>query len=151
MSYLSLHNSRERMELSVMALLIGMFLLVMALMFIHPTLALAVFGLGLVTALLAGGVDKLFGRAERQAARKSLAGHTCPRCGAPVHWDGCAEAHWHCAACRADFMPDGLEEAPRRQEHASGLPPSRPPLDEQLHRRSWIQLGRPPIHRRPRR
>jgi hypothetical protein len=109
------------MELAMMALLFGMFLLVMALMFIHPSLALGVFWLGLITVLVVGGVDKLLGRAERRAAKSSLASHVCPRCGAPIQWEGQGEAHWHCEACQADFLPDGLE-APGAHERADGSP-----------------------------
>ncbi len=147
MSYLSLHNVRERVELTMLALLFGAFLLVMALMFIHPSAALAVFGLGLMAALTAIGIDQLLGRAERRVARKSLAGHVCPRCRAPIQWDGTGEPHWHCEACRADFLPDGMEEGGRRDRPADSSP-SRPAPDEQLHRRSLVRSSRPAIHRR---
>ncbi len=147
MSYVSIHNSRERMELAAMGVLFGMFLLVMSLMFVHPTAALAVFWLGLIAVLTAGGINKLLGHAERRAARKSLARHACPRCGAPIQWDGRGEAHWHCEACRADFLADGMEEGGRRDRPAASSP-SRPALDGQPQRRSLVRSSRPAIHRR---
>ncbi|MHC4413733.1 MAG: transposase family protein [Planctomycetota bacterium] len=112
MSYDSLHKANERYQLAVMWLLIGAFLVAMALMFVHPTGAILVFWVGLVILGVAVVIEKLVVRAERAAARNALKSHTCPHCGAEVEQDPQPGGEWHCRACSATFLDTGAERPP---------------------------------------
>ena len=111
MSYRSIHKANEAYQLTVMWLLIGAFVVAMALMFIHPTGALLLFFMGLGVVLVAGLIEKLFVRAERSAARDALKGHACPSGGAGIDWEPGA-AEWHCEMCGSNFLDSGTEQPP---------------------------------------
>lgn len=111
MSYRTLHKANERYELAVMWLLIGAFVLAMALMFVHPTGAILVFLLGLIILAVASIIELVVKRIERSAARTELTHHHCPACGEYIKRSssGNSLGEWHCEKCSANFLDSGDE------------------------------------------
>ncbi len=115
MTYRSVHKAKGSYELTVLWLLIGAFVLAMALMFVHPTASLLVFFMGFAFLGVAVLIDKLFASVEQAAARTALKSHTCPSCGANVDRDRQQDDEWHCLACGAAFLDTGAEQTPSTQ------------------------------------
>lgn len=109
MTYLTLHRYKERFEFFVLALLGVAFLVAVAAMFFHPTLAIALVFIGLIVLGANAVVMAFIGRAERAAAKASLDRHTCPHCGAPVT-DDQTHTRWQCEECESVFLATGLEQ-----------------------------------------
>ncbi len=110
MSYRTLHKANERYELVVMWLLIGAFVLAMALMFVHPTGAILVFLLGMVFLAVTSIIELIVRHKERSVARNELTHHHCPACGEYIARNrGRDNVHgqWHCEKCNADFLDNG--------------------------------------------
>jgi hypothetical protein len=108
MSYRSLHKSIESFELSVLWALVGAFLLALAMMFIHPSVSLLIFWLGLVGVGLAALTVRWATKAARRQARESLHRHECPECGAWIERGG--RGAWSCHACGCGFSDQGAEQ-----------------------------------------
>ena len=107
MEYRTAHRRLENHELVVGAVLLLAFVVAVILMFVHPTASLTVFAISLVGLVLAVIVGKGLARAERTAARKSLAEGVCPNCGAAVH-TGDNPQQLHCDACEIEFSERGV-------------------------------------------
>lgn len=104
MSYASVHKAREVFLLWVMCLLIGAFVIATAMMFVHPSVAILIFFIGLTVALVSGAVEFVFRRSERSAAKHELRADTCPECGEIVRG---AAGGWRCQGCGSTFLPSG--------------------------------------------
>jgi len=107
MSYQSLTRSSERLQLLVFWVLLAAFVFAWAMMFVHPSVTLLTFWLGLL--FLAGGMITLaiYRRSLRHAARQALHDHQCPACGDPIERDPRRHGAWHCGSCGADFLDSG--------------------------------------------
>lgn len=110
MSFRTLHKANEGYKLVVMWLLIGTFLIAMALMFVHPTGAILVFWLGLIILAVAALIEKLVQWAERIAARHDLKAHLCPSCGADVRQAPQHADDFRCDECGSVFLTSGAEQ-----------------------------------------
>jgi hypothetical protein len=110
MSYRSIYKANTRYKLTVLFVLIGAFALAMILINIHPTAAIIVFWLGMLTLGAAALGEWAFRAAERAAARSELEGRHCPRCGEDVHRTGEQPEEWHCDECGATFLDSGIEQ-----------------------------------------
>ena len=107
-SYASIHKANEQFLLAVIGFLVLAFVAAMILMFVHPSVALGVFAVGLIVALVSGVIEALFKRSERAAVRTSIRAQQCPLCGGPVRDEAGA---WSCPECDRAFLASGLEEA----------------------------------------
>lgn len=112
MSYRTLHTANQRLEFTIVGVLVVAFLLTWVLMFVHPAIAIALFWLGMAFFLVAVFVLVFTLKAERSAARKELAAHHCPNCNSEIDRDPSA-GEWHCKACGADFLDSGVERKAR--------------------------------------
>lgn len=99
MSTYTLHRLRFRYHLLVLALLLGLFVMAAALMFLHPTGAIAVFFLGLLVALVAALGDRLARRAERRQAVREHAPVKCSKCEGGIELEPEADGRWWCPNC----------------------------------------------------
>lgn len=107
MSYRSLTRSTERLQLLMFWVLLAAFVFAWAMMFVHPSVTLLTFWLGLV--FLGGSATALatYRRSMRHAARQALHEHTCPACGDPIERDPRPAGTWHCGSCGTDFLDSG--------------------------------------------
>jgi DNA-directed RNA polymerase subunit RPC12/RpoP len=111
MSYQTAHKSMQGYKLLMMWVMIGLFMIALALTFIHPSLAIIMLWLGIVVFALGVFVGKVvFQRVERSEARRELRGHHCPGCGAEFEGELSKEDEWKCAECGAVFLPSGAEQ-----------------------------------------
>lgn len=99
----------ERFERTVLAVLIFLFIVAGALMWVHPTAAIFTFFVGLTIALFSWVIDRWFAGARRSAAMKELQAHHCPSCGEEILPDPKHAGQWHCNACEATFADAGVE------------------------------------------
>lgn len=107
MNYNTLHKSHQRLDLTVTFVLLGAALLTMLMMFIHPSVAIFMFWLGM---LIAGGamlIGLYLRRRERIAVRNAAAAHQCPNCGYDVGRGPGQSPLWHCDQCGTEFSTDG--------------------------------------------
>lgn len=107
--YATVHKANERFGLFTIAVILAAFIIAFGLMWVHPTLSLVVFFLGLIFTLCAGLAWGMGVRAERRLAKTSLAGHVCPQCGKAIDQDPGTSAEWHCHECGATFSSAGEE------------------------------------------
>jgi hypothetical protein len=106
MSYQTIHRNLARHEIGVGMLLLAAFLVAVPLMFIHPTGALALFGLSLIVLLVAVILDVVMRWMQRRAAVDELRHHSCPSCGARMVDPS---APWACEQCGTSFDSTGVE------------------------------------------
>lgn len=107
MSYTSIHNTHERFGVTVMFVLLGTGLLAMAMMFIHPSVAILIFWMGLLIAGVWALVNMQLRRLERAEVRKALSSHHCPICGHEVNRQPGQSSPWRCDECGAEISADG--------------------------------------------
>ncbi len=110
MTYQALFKANERFQLMVMWVLVAAFFVAMAMMFVHPTVTLLLFWLGLVSLGLFSIIEKFIGSALRHSAKRALIEFICPCCGAGVHRDPSDLEHWCCDRCDAAFMNSGRRD-----------------------------------------
>ena len=87
MSYKSLVRTHERHQLQVLAILLVLFVVAWAFMFVHPSITLLLFWIGLIVVGISTLMTRRAHKAEQQAARTELRAHHCPRCDAPLDRD----------------------------------------------------------------
>lgn len=107
MSYRSLERTLERYQLTAMWLLIGAFVVTWAMMFVHPSAAIALFWIALIAVGLFAIVRARLLRAERRAAKTAMKSHLCPRCEAHIDPEPGEGGTWHCTECGATFLESG--------------------------------------------
>ena len=94
----------------MLAVLIVAFVIAMVLMFVHPTGSLMIFFLGLVCALVGGGVVHVMARAEQTAIRHALQRRECPHCGATGGPLEGGAGEWQCRSCGEMFVDTGAKK-----------------------------------------
>ncbi len=104
-----MYNTNVGYGLVVMWVLIVMFLIAMLFMFIHPTITLLLFFVGLIILVVASGIEILFRCLERAAARAELSNNQCPSCGASIDGDQMETAEMHCEHCGSTFSQTGVQ------------------------------------------
>jgi hypothetical protein len=109
MSYQSLVRINERYQIAVLFVYLAMLLVAMAMMFVHPTITLLLFWIGLISLAAFALSEKFIGAVLRSSARHDLARFVCPRCGAAVHSDPQQARDWRCDRCDAAFECSGEE------------------------------------------
>ena len=110
MTYQSLIRTNERYQVTVLFVYLGMLLVAMAMMFVHPTVTLLLFWIGLISLAAFALSEKFIGSVLRKSARHDLARFVCPRCGAAVHHDPQQVEDWCCDRCDAAFECSGEEK-----------------------------------------
>ena len=86
-SFRSLSRTNEHYQVAVLCVFIGMLLVAMAMMFVHPTVTLLLFWLGLISLGAFAMSEKFIGAVLPRSARSELERFVCHRCGATVHRD----------------------------------------------------------------
>ncbi len=109
-TYQALLKANERYQLIVMGVFVAAFFVALAMMLVHPTVALLLFWLGLISLGLFSISEKLIGWVLRDSAKRALARYVCPCCGAGVHRDPSEVEHWCCDRCGAAFMSTGRRD-----------------------------------------
>lgn len=94
----------------VLAVLLGLFVIAWAFMFVHPSVTLLLFWVGLIVVAASSLAGRHAIRAGQEAARSELAAHHCPRCGAELNRDE-VTGEWPCTQCSAVFLDSGEERA----------------------------------------
>ena len=78
-----------------------------ALMFVHPSVAIFMFWFGMMVAGVSAIVEWRLCRRERREVRKALMDHHCPNCGFGIEHDPGQSPRWHCDQCGSEFSTDG--------------------------------------------
>jgi hypothetical protein len=110
MSFRSLSRANESYQLTVFCVFIGMLLVAMAMMLVHPTVTLVLFWLGLISLGAFAMSEKFIGTRMRRSARSELERSVCPRCRATVHREPLEAQDWCCDECGAIFKSSGEEK-----------------------------------------
>ena len=111
MTYQSLSKINERYQLTVMWGLMAAFLVAMVMMFVHPTVTLALFWLGLTTLGVFSISEHFITSALQRSAKRTLARHACPSCGSRVHRTASDQDEWSCDQCGAAFEDSGRRDS----------------------------------------
>ena len=110
MTFRSLSRANEHYQVTVLCVFIGMLLVAMVMMFVHPTVTLLLFWLGLISLGAFAMSEKFIGTVMRRSARSELERLVCPRCRATVHRDPLEVQDWCCDECGATFKCSGEEK-----------------------------------------
>ena len=92
----------------VLAVLLVLFVIAWAFMFVHPSVTLLLFWVGLIVVGFSTLATRRAHRAEQQAAKAELRAHHCPRCDAPLDRDA-DSGRWPCPKCGSVFLDSGDE------------------------------------------
>ncbi len=111
MTYQSLSKVNERYQLTVMWGLMAAFFVAMVMMFVHPTVTLALFWLGLISLGVFAISEHFITSALQRSAKRTLARHACPCCGAGVHRTLIDPDEWSCDRCGAAFADSGRRDS----------------------------------------
>lgn len=101
--YHSIEKANHSYKLTILCVLTAAFLIAMPLMFVHPTAVIMLVWLGLVVMAIAVPIEWLILYWQRSAARKALARHECPECGATCDLAAFKGDAWTCGECGTAF------------------------------------------------